>query len=368
MNLLVISHAYQSDHYLPTLEAMANLPGVRMALLCPARYMNEVCGWQSPLIQQFQIPIKLGSRQGTFLYDSGRLHAVIREFRPDLILHEQEVYALGAGQTVFAAKRYGIPLVFFVWENLHRTLSPPRRWLRRFVLKNASGVIAGSEQARKVHEDWGHVGASTVIPQMGIEVESAPRFGRRGGGVFKICYVGRLESLKGIDCLLGACEKLSEQRIEFSCAVAGTGGGLNALIDLSEKLKIKKAVTFPGFLSGEPLSRLYAESDVLVLPSRRTRNWEEQFGRVLTEAMAHGCVTVGSRTGSIPEVIGSDDFLFNEDDVEGLSRILTRLAVSPDFLEQSQRKFWCRAKEFFTCSHLAQARVSFLEKLIEKRP
>jgi glycosyltransferase involved in cell wall biosynthesis len=45
--------------------------------------------------------------------------------------------------------------------------------------------------------------------------------------------------------------------------------------------------------------------DVLVLPSRTTPTWVEQFGRVLVEAMWFGVPVVGSDSGEIPWVIES---------------------------------------------------------------
>jgi glycosyltransferase involved in cell wall biosynthesis len=47
----------------------------------------------------------------------------------------------------------------------------------------------------------------------------------------------------------------------------------------------------------------YAGMDVLVLPSRTTPTWAEQFGRVLVEALWCGVPVVGSDSGEIPWVI-----------------------------------------------------------------
>lgn len=44
----------------------------------------------------------------------------------------------------------------------------------------------------------------------------------------------------------------------------------------------------------------FASIDVLVLPSRTTATWKEQFGRVLVEAMACQTPVIGSDSGEIP--------------------------------------------------------------------
>ena len=48
----------------------------------------------------------------------------------------------------------------------------------------------------------------------------------------------------------------------------------------------------------------------LVLPSRTTPRWKEQFGRVLIEAMACGVPPVGSDSGEIPHVIDDAGLVF----------------------------------------------------------
>jgi glycosyltransferase involved in cell wall biosynthesis len=69
----------------------------------------------------------------------------------------------------------------------------------------------------------------------------------------------------------------------------------------------------------------YRGLDVLVLPSHSTRRWVEQFGRVLTEAMACGVPVVGSDSGEIPNVIGEAGLIFPEGDADALRERLQHL-------------------------------------------
>ena len=48
------------------------------------------------------------------------------------------------------------------------------------------------------------------------------------------------------------------------------------------------------------MPELYREMDVLVLPSRTTATWAEQFGKVLCEALLCGVPVVGSVVGRDP--------------------------------------------------------------------
>jgi glycosyltransferase involved in cell wall biosynthesis len=70
--------------------------------------------------------------------------------------------------------------------------------------------------------------------------------------------------------------------------------------------------------------------DLLVLPSRSRPNWQEQFGRILVEAMACGVPVVGSDSGEIPHVIGDAGVVFPEDNVAALTAALRRLQSDAD--------------------------------------
>lgn len=111
----------------------------------------------------------------------------------------------------------------------------------------------------------------------------------------------------------------------------------------------------PGVLSIDGVRNILARSNTLVLPSRRTEVWEEQFGRILVEAMAEATVTVGSRTGAIPEVIASEDLLFAEDDHHQLATILERLSASEVELAGHQHHLWLRAGKLHTNKSLNTA-------------
>ena len=77
----------------------------------------------------------------------------------------------------------------------------------------------------------------------------------------------------------------------------------------------------------------YAGLDVLVLPSRTTETWTEQFGRVLVEALWCGVPVVGSDSGEIPWVINETGggVVFPEGDVAALATQLSRFRQDPQF-------------------------------------
>jgi glycosyltransferase involved in cell wall biosynthesis len=364
MKLVVISHDYQDDRYTPNLEALAAHPNVDVTLICPERFKGRHCHWDAATkVSRLPIKVWFGSRQGTYLYDPRSLGDALDRLQPDIVLHVQEVYALGAAQVAAAVTRRSIPLAMFVWENVPRSLSWPRRRLKRYVLGRCSAIIAGSTGCSRIHRDWGFCGPIEVVPLFGVRVRPAPAFERRGKDGLSVCFVGRLVSHKGVDCLLRAVASLRQQDIPIECSIAGEGPELDKLTALARELGISDHVRFRGQLSGASVLALLRATDVEVLPSRRTSFWSEQFGRVLTEAMAEATVTVGSRTGAIPEVIGFDDLLFAEDDWRGVAAILERLHSDSQWLASCRRKLWKRAQDNYTLECLAERTMHFLREI-----
>jgi glycosyltransferase involved in cell wall biosynthesis len=104
--------------------------------------------------------------------------------------------------------------------------------------------------------------------------------------------------------------------------------------------------------------------DVLVLPSRSTAGWKEQFGHVLIEAMAMGIPVVGSDSGEIPNVIGRGDLVFGEGDAIALARILRRLVEDEEWREEVREYGLDRVERLYTHDRIAERLVVLWRKVL----
>jgi hypothetical protein len=84
------------------------------------------------------------------------------------------------------------------------------------------------------------------------------------------------------------------------------------------------------------LPELYARCHFVLVPSRATPTWAEQFGRVIVEAQACGAVVVGYASGAIPETGGDAAVLVPEGSVDLLWHEIARLCC--DAAEWSRRR------------------------------
>lgn len=134
-----------------------------------------------------------------------------------------------------------------------------------------------------------------------------------------IGYLGRLTEEKGISCLVLACKKLRDEKLNIKLLLGGSG-------PLKETIK-ESFVEFVGPFKHNEAHAFYHQINLFVLPSETRKFWKEQFGRVIVEAVASGTPIVGSNSGAIPEVLSTLklNYIFEEGDADDLALVIKTL-------------------------------------------
>lgn len=370
--VLVVGHTYVVGVNQGKLEALA-AAGAAVAVLVPRSWPEPEWGFDhrleraAPSVRFFPSPVWAAGRSGAYVYPPARVRNALRAFSPDLINVEQELYSLSAFETARWARRTGRPLVMFCWENVDRRLSPVRRRARDRVLATASAIVCGSEGAADLVRRWGFRRRIEVLPQLGVDTTLFAPAGRRdGAGGLRIGYAGRLVPQKGIDLLLDAVGALRVRGCDVELVVSGSGPAEPELRARAARLGLDGAVRWAGAVTHEQVPSRMRDLDVLVLPSRATPTWREQFGHVLVEAMAMGIPVVGSSCGAIPEVIGRCDAVFREGDAGALTEILERLAREPERRAELSRWGLERVRERYTNERIAQRLVELYRDVLRE--
>jgi len=113
-----------------------------------------------------------------------------------------------------------------------------------------------------------------------------------------ICFVGRLETQKGLGYLLRACAKIIQDGCNAKLLVVGAGRQKELLEDLSKHLGIDEHVIFTGF--AEDALPYYQQARLFVLPSL-----SEGMSSALLEAMSCGLAVIATGIGASDELIGA---------------------------------------------------------------
>ncbi|HZD04172.1 MAG TPA: glycosyltransferase, partial [Longimicrobiales bacterium] len=315
-----------------------------------------------------RLPVTLHGHNHLHLYRG--LGPVLESGGYDLIHVDEEPFSLVTGQVGRWARRKGSPWVFFAWQNLAKRLPPPFGLLQRRVFREAAGAIAGSEGAARVLRSAGFAGPVLVSPQMGVAPERfrqdpTAREARRrelgiGPSTFLVGYVGRLVPEKGVALAVQALQALPRVHL----ALVGGGPDAEGLARLAGRLGVSDRLHLVGAVPSLEVPEWMAALDVLVLPSRTTSGWAEQFGRVLVEAMACEVPVVASDSGAIPEVVGRVGRIVPEGSVQGLAEALRDLAEDGVGRRLLGREGRVRVLAWFTHQRVVDAQVSFYRRLL----
>ena len=369
LRVLFITHTYVVGVNQGKLATIAD--GADVGLLSPKTWRSS--GWGRvlnletpyPQLKIFPANILFSGRGGAYLYNPFRIWQVIREFQPDILQIEEEVFSLCTLQLAIFARLMGLPLVVFGWENMDRDLPLFRRWVRDFVLNTASLILAGNTEGGELLNRWNYQGLTEVMPQMGVdETFFSPSLVTDSEPELNIGFLGRIVHEKGIDLMLDAARQLKHQGLTFKMTICGTGNAQADLEKMARDLGVEDHIQWKGAVTHDQVPAEMAKFDVLVLPSRSVDTWKEQFGHVLIESMVMGIPTVGSTCGEIPNVVKHPDLVFEEEDADGLTAILSRLIGDQEFRQSMGDYCLQRAQQNYTHKRIAQRLMTLWHKIL----
>lgn len=145
------------------------------------------------------------------------------------------------------------------------------------------------------------------------------------GGVHKFVYVGGLIELKNVDITLRALHTALES-YNYTFDIVGSGAESEKLHQLVGELGMNGNVTFHGQMKRDDAQQIVRQSDCLIMVSSR-----EAFGLVYVEAMAKGCIVVGTEGQGIDGIVkhGENGFLCKARDVDGLADVIRTIVGLP---------------------------------------
>ena len=266
--------------------------------------------------------------------------------------------------------------MIYTWENVdrkdlrYRLFSP----VRRICLNRAAAVVAGSRDAARVVQSRGYRRTVYVTPLLGVSEDlfrprdhSEQRVGLipHARNKFLIGCISRFAEQKDIATLLNAVARLVPHAgVDWRLVLVGGGPEKARYEELIRRLGIGERVAMHAPVSHEAVPSLMNCFDVLVLPSKTTGTWKEQFGHVLIEAMACGVPVVGSSSGEIPNVIGDAGLVFEETNVADLAQKLAALHADPSLRRALGARGIERVRRRYTDARIAENAIAVCERVL----
>lgn len=332
MSVVVISHACVVDVNQEPFLALAQR-GVRVHVIAPRSLRTDIRGTIAfralDGIDATALPVRIGGfrrgvkQAGVHMILYSGLRDAVRAQRPDLLYVEEEPWSFTAMQAARIARDLGIPLVFHQSQNVAKTLPPPFESIRRRVLRQAAGATVRLEGAARVLRESGFAKPMLPIPN----VIDPSRFERAAASHSDLPrpvagFVGRLVEEKGImdfvraaaTAGVGTALIAGDGPLRDRAREAASAAGLNAI--------------FAGSVEHDRIASVFASLDLLVVPSRTTRGWKEQFGRVVIEANAAGVPVIVTDCGALGDTVHATGggIVVPEDDPAALTAAIDRLS------------------------------------------
>ena len=247
---------------------------------------------------------------------------ILKGFQPDVI-HAHTIDFGGVVAQAFRGK-CPVPLVITTHGgDTNEALERGEEAQLKKLCDRADAVVACSAV---LAENLRRCGTSTPIQYIynGFAVEHVQGGPKVPEHIVQVC---NLVPSKHVQLTIQAVARLRERHPGISLTVIGDGSERSALERLSAELGLLDAVHFLGRLSNADAMAEMAKASFFIMPS-----FPEGLGIVYLEAMASGCVTIGTAGEGIDGLIvsGENGFLVPQGDVDGIVRVVDSCLQAPE--------------------------------------
>ncbi len=297
-----------------------------------------VCMGSATGVEEVSPTLTIHRRKDVFLKDplnygiaigfSGYVARLAKETRPDLIVVNKILFWSSLALIGLRLRGYKVLLLtdafvgmtWFPRGKFPRLIMTCGAWTVGWLLMRlCARLVTFHPQPERLLRRLGIARKTEVVPT-GIDArEFGPRTPDPGRQSITVTYVGRLESVKGVDDFLAAVVPLKRHYPQLRVCVVGWFAEGNPLV-----AQYEREAEFTGLRHDIP--QVFAETDIFVLPS-----YSEGLSNALMEAMASGCACVASEVGGNVFLIqnGVSGFLFPPGDRDALAAHVRRLLEDP---------------------------------------
>ena len=282
-----------------------------------------------------------GKYGANLLEEVARYAVVARQVAIELegqfdVIHAHDWLTYYAG--IAAKEVSGKPLVVHMhateFDRSGENINTQTYAIERGGMEAADLVMAVSNLTRNIVINKYGIPAETVMT-----VHNAVRFAEgnqeeeeRGVKDKIVTFLGRITYQKGPDYFVEAAAKVLKRTQNVRFVMAGSGDMMNHVIRRVARLGIADKFHFTGFLRGADVQKMFALSDVYVMPSV-----SEPFGISPLEAMKSNVPTIISKQSGVAEVL---DYAVKVDywDVDAMADAIYGLVTYPALGELFARK------------------------------
>jgi glycosyltransferase involved in cell wall biosynthesis len=285
-------------------------------------------------------------------------------------VHAWEEPYIWAGGQIARWTPDDVPIVYRTAQSLNKWYPPPFNWIERQAMQRAAGwICSGTLVAQTLGARQLYASRPMRLIPLGVDTSVFTPDWAAGELILRklnwdlngpqvVGYLGRFTEAKGVRLLMNV---LPDLKIPWRAMFVGAGPMEHHLrtwaARFGDHVRICTDVhhnDVPAYLNA---------MDVLAAPSQTTRNWREQFGRMLIEAFATGVPVIGSDSGEIPHVIQSTGVIVPERDQAAWTNALCKLLTDPQKRRELAEAARARAHDEFAWPVIARRYLQFFDEL-----
>ncbi len=245
-----------------------------------------------------------------------------------------------------------------------------RRWIEKRALKGSNEIVALSQFTRdRIKRTYRIPSNKITVISGGVDLErffpadNKEDIRRRldiPPGKVILFTVRNIVQRMGLENLIAAIHQAIKIAPDIYLVLGGDGPLKENLIDQTERLGIRKYISFTGFITEEDLPDYYRMADIFVLSTLEL----EGFGLVTLESMASGVPVLGTPVGGTKEILYEFDpgFLFKDTDPYSMADLIIDTCRKIKENPESWDKISHQCRIFVASNFSWEKNVDLLEK------
>ena len=302
-----------------------------------------------------------------------KINKVIKNESPDII-YARSIVANISPSFLIVASKYNVPVV--VNHPRYEQFLPVKinlvnpikyyEWIRRkfhlFLIKNYVDMhIAQSIFMKKILQNYFCESKIIHINHPVFWNQTSTPKKLNVNEKIKILYTGRVVKVKGLQYLLDSARILNSKGYTFNIKIVGDGDYKETLLNLVERYKLEKMVTFMGYVEQNDLINIYNESHIFISPCI----YNETFGLTIVESLSQGTPVITTKGGAQQEHIqdGYNGFLVEKHNSQMIADKIEYLVNNPKIYSEMSKNSIESSKKYSREEHLEKL-ISVFQELI----
>lgn len=265
---------------------------------------------------------------------------------------------------MLTALKSGLPHILHIREYTgpgeNALINESDGYIRKLVSRSTQRIISNS-----ISTD--HFYSNELIPVKrkvvynGIDANRHSENVKRSINTFLL--VGFLDERKNQEEAILALSILRGRGVSAQMIIAGdcTPHYMEKLRNLVEQQKLLPCVTFAGAV--KDVASLYLQATSFIHCAKR-----EPWGRVVVEAMLHGCPVIAADSDGVKEIVTDsvNGFLYRSGDVEQLAGLMIKVMNDADAMQRITQTAYDWAHQQFAVSKYVQSIESEIEQVLKE--